>query len=550
MPQKSAGRCRRVVQRRCALVEDRHVSLADLAAQVMSLAQGGAADEARLLAGAGLSEAEADPTHQPSSDLACLWYAIAVAEHARGDTAAQVLAADRCLSVASALGSPGWASNALSIRAMAHVRQGAIDLALTDLARAEVELADCADDALRCWAHTGLGYCYDQLRLYELAQPHFENAVAIGTSPMPLADAPVIDLRNLAELHLRWAHELDRVVPLAASALQVEEQMTRARHWAREALVTATSLQLPSAVQSSQLLDLCVRADVEPQAVIEGLTAALEATGSNRPLDERTEVATALARALRALGRGPEAVVAARLAVDSVAEPIDWQVTAGAHYLLVELEAEAGVLGAAEGRAYGRLLSNALWQQRLRTLQGARSAIEIERLQRTTEIATRAAREDSLTGLGNRRALDEALARLERNGDGDQQEHSLVLIDLDGFKSVNDTYGHVVGDEVLQAVATTLRACARRADLLIRLGGDEFVVLAEGATKLEAAALAARVHEAMNNTDWGAIAGGLRVRISIGFAATGAGVLVTDLLGAADASMYADKRGHAAVRSR
>jgi diguanylate cyclase (GGDEF)-like protein len=532
------------VQSRCAVVEERQVSLAELAARVMSLAQTGSADEARILANAGLEQVGADVAETPSSELACLWYAVAVTEHSAGDTAAQVNAADRCLSVASSLASPGWASNALSIRAMARVRQGAIDLALADLARAEVELADCGDDSLRCWAHTGLGYCYDQLRLYELAQPHFEAALAIESSPMPLPEAPVIDLRNLAELHLRWAQELERVVPLAASAQQVEEQMVRARRLAREALLAAQSLQLPSAILASQLLDLCARADVEPQAVLSGLAAALNVQESNRPSGERTEVATALARALRGLGRGPEAVAAARLAVESAVEPIDWQVMAGAHYLLVELEAEAGVPGAIEGRAYGRLLSNALWQQRLRTLQGARSALDVERLQRTTEIATRAAREDSLTGLGNRRALDEALVKLEASADEDQLAHSLVLIDVDGFKSVNDTYGHQVGDEVLKAVARTLRTCARRADLLIRLGGDEFVVLAAGATKLEAAALAARIHDSINNTDWGSIAHGMQVSISIGFAATGAGMLVADLFGTADAAMYADKRRH------
>jgi diguanylate cyclase (GGDEF)-like protein len=526
------------------VVEDRQVSLAELAARVMTLAQAGSADEARALASAGLDRVGAEGKLTPSSDLACLWYAVAVTEHSAGDTDAQVDAADRCLSVASSLSSPGWASNALSIRAMARVRQGAIDLALADLARAEAELADCGDDSLRCWAHTGLGYCYDQLRLYELAQPHLEAALAIESSPMPLADASVIDLRNLAELHLRWAQELERVVPLAASAQQVEEQMVRSRRLAREALLAAQSLQLPPAILSTQLLDLCVRADVEPQAVLSGLEAALNAQGSNRPSGERTEVASALARALRALGRGPEAVAAARLAVEAASEPIDWQVTAGAHYLLIELEAEAGVPGAVEGRAYGRLLSNALWQQRLRTLQGARSALEVERLQRTTEIATRVAREDSLTGLGNRRALDEALVRLEQNAGAEQLDHSLVLIDVDGFKSVNDTYGHQAGDEVLKAVARTLRTCARRADLLIRLGGDEFVVLAAGATKVEAAALAARIQNSINNTDWEAIARGMQVSISIGFAATGAGMLVSDLFGTADAAMYADKRRH------
>ena len=524
------------------MVEDAGVSLSELAAEVMSLAQSGSADEAMRLARTGLRQAGHAQTDEPTGEMACLWYATAVAEHARGDTAAQVLAADRCLSIARSLGSTGWASNALSMRAMARIRLGAVDPALADLARSEIELADCDDDPLLCWAHSGLGYCYDQLRLYELAQPHLEAAQLIGSSPMPLPEAPVIQLRNLADLHLRWAEELERVVPLAASAERVEAQMAQARRWAGAALLAATSLQLPSAILASQRVDLCSRAGVEPESVLDGLRAALDDTEAVMPPGDRAQVATALARALRALGRGPAAVAAAQLAVEVATGPIDWQVAAGAHYLLVELEAEAGVPGAAHGQAYGRLLSELNWQQRLRTLQGARSALDFERLHRTTEIATRAAREDPLTGLGNRRALDEALAGLAQNAGVGTQDHSLVLIDLDAFKSVNDKYGHLIGDDVLKAVGAALRASARNTDLLIRLGGDEFVVLAAGTTQPEGAALAARIHQAIDGTDWEAVEPGLHIRASVGLGTTGGPILVSDLLGAADASMYAEKR--------
>jgi diguanylate cyclase (GGDEF)-like protein len=524
-------------------VDDGLVSLAELAAQVMNLARRGDADGAGLLARTAV-DAATGAANEPSGDLAALWLAVAVRENIRGESASLVRAADRCLSIAASLPSSGWAANALSLRAMARVRQGTVDLALTDLARAEVELAECDDKMLRGWAHTGLGCCYDQLRLYELALPHLEAALEIESGPMPPAEPLVLSLRNLAELHLRWADELERVTPFAAGALQVQEHREHARRWAREALLAAHARQLPSSVLASQSLDLRARADAEPQAVLSELRAALEEAESTRSSSERAEVATAIARALRALGRRDEAVAAARVAVEVTAGSIDWQVTAGAHYLLVELKAEAGLPDAEEGRAYGRLLSDVLWQQHLQTLQGARSALDVERLQRRNETATRAAREDSLTGLGNRRALDEALVRLERNVDGERQEHSLVLFDLDAFKSVNDTYGHLVGDEVLKEVARTLRSCARRADLLVRLGGDEFVVLAAGATELEAAALAARIHAAIDSADWTGIARGLQVHISIGLAATGAGTHVTDLIGAADASMYADKRRH------
>jgi diguanylate cyclase (GGDEF)-like protein len=515
-------------------------SLADVAARVMSLAQNGSPDEAALLARTSLAVPGA--AHERTADLACLWYAVAVAEHVRGDTAAQVLAAELCLSVAGSIGSPGWASNALSMRAMARARQGSVEQAQTDLARAEVELADCTDDALRCWAHTGLGYCYDQLRLYELAQPHLENAIAIGSSPMPLVEAPVIDLRNLAELHLRWAEELERVVPLAATAEEVADQMAHARHWASEAVAAARALDLSDEHASAQRLDLCVRAGVEPASVLDGLTAALTSATADNHHSDRAQVATALARALRALGRGADAVAAARVAVEAASRPIDWQLRAGAHHLLLELEAEAGVPGAVEGREYGRLLSEVLWQQRLRTLQGARAAVDVERLQRTTEVANRAAREDALTGLGNRRALDEALALLGRTGGGSERGHTAVLIDLDDFKAVNDNYGHAVGDDVLRVVGRTLRSCARSSDLVVRLGGDEFVVLAADTTRVEAAALTTRLRHTFSGIDWDRIAPELRVQVSIGFAATADGVEVADLLQRADESMYADKR--------
>jgi diguanylate cyclase (GGDEF)-like protein/PAS domain S-box-containing protein len=81
---------------------------------------------------------------------------------------------------------------------------------------------------------------------------------------------------------------------------------------------------------------------------------------------------------------------------------------------------------------------------------------------------------DPLTGLPNRRALDELLSP---DGGLDRSKLSLVLIDLDHFKEINDTYGHPVGDQVLIAVADALRSRVRDSDFPIRLGGDEFAVL-------------------------------------------------------------------------
>jgi diguanylate cyclase (GGDEF)-like protein len=107
------------------------------------------------------------------------------------------------------------------------------------------------------------------------------------------------------------------------------------------------------------------------------------------------------------------------------------------------------------------------------------------------------ARVDALTGLGNRRAfdeaLDEALARARRNG----SRVSVLVTDLDGFKNINDVHGHVAGDECLKQAAATLRATVRDGEGCYRWGGDEFAILVPDAAEGDASALAARVESAV-----------------------------------------------------
>lgn len=525
------------------VADNDRVTIADIASRVMSLAQDGDPEAALDLARRTLDDHEGTA----SSDLAALWYGVSVAEHTLGHPEQQIEAATRCLAVADQIDSPGWASNALSVRAMARARSGDIDAAMADLAVAEADLDGCDDEGLAGWAHTGLGYCYDQLRLYELAQPHFEAALAGGANPIELPESRVIDLLNLAEMHLRWADELSRVVPTAATEQDIERQRTLGLGLSQQALQVSREIGLPTYVRSSERLDLCLRAESDPAAVVDDLRAAVDdpmsATVGSRA-GGRAQVATALARALCALGDLEGAVQAARVAVESSEGPVDWQIKAAARHLLVDLQAQCDMPGAVDGREYGRLLSEVLWAQRLRTLQGARAARDMERVQRAREVAERAAREDPLTGLANRRAFDEVVQRLAEPGGHDRAEdaqpYSLLLVDLDSFKEVNDTYGHLVGDIVLRKVAGLLRSQARSNDLLVRLGGDEFLVFA--AVDADAAReLAVRLRQTILGIDWSDTAPGLVLDVSIGAATTGPDLAVTDLIGWADAEMYRTK---------
>lgn len=120
------------------------------------------------------------------------------------------------------------------------------------------------------------------------------------------------------------------------------------------------------------------------------------------------------------------------------------------------------------------------------------------------------ARRDALTGLGNRLALDEALRALEERG----APYALLVLDLDGFKQVNDTHGHGAGDELLKRIASRLQGALRKGEMAGRLGGDEFAVLAAPG---RAAALAAALVEICRlPVPHGA--GALRVGASVGVA--------------------------------
>lgn len=119
----------------------------------------------------------------------------------------------------------------------------------------------------------------------------------------------------------------------------------------------------------------------------------------------------------------------------------------------------------ADGNTLGRAI--------LRSIQRHKIVSDITSQRRDANFAST---HDALTGLGNRRLLEQRFAECCQE---DETDRDLVMLDLDGFKVINDTYGHAVGDEVLKVVALRLRLSIRPGDLAVRLGGDEFVLLVD-----------------------------------------------------------------------
>jgi diguanylate cyclase (GGDEF)-like protein len=162
------------------------------------------------------------------------------------------------------------------------------------------------------------------------------------------------------------------------------------------------------------------------------------------------------------------------------------------------------------------------------------------RLERERDAMRRYALRDPLTGLANRRALDERLgyeiARHTRHGEA----FAVLALDLDGFKAVNDRFGHDAGDEVLCETAQALVGAVRAQDTVVRLGGDEFCVLAPQTGEASAEHLVERVREALASVT----AGVSGLSASIGTAVFPAdGTTPEALLAAADeASMHAKRR--------
>ncbi len=162
--------------------------------------------------------------------------------------------------------------------------------------------------------------------------------------------------------------------------------------------------------------------------------------------------------------------------------------------------------------------------------------------ERETQEYMRAARSDLLTGIANHGALMESARRIFERCRKDARPYSLIMFDLDHFKTINDRHGHRTGDDILRSFTETVRTLLRPTDLFGRYGGEEFTVILPGANIQAAQAIAERVRHAFAESHRFLDGRPLEATVSAGVAEAAGDMSFEDTIDAADRAMYEAKR--------
>lgn len=296
--------------------------------------------------------------------------------------------------------------------------------------------------------------------------------------------------------------------------------------------------------------------DIPPEAELSGVSrmwlnfAARRLEVLGQPCDVRfdTVVDLPLFREMRLLARACESVAAGdgQSALDLLEHSdVGRNVSGAAEPLRIRSLALSSLGRHAEALKAEREVIAEITEhtERLRPLllDSVAAMLDHEHLRQTAARYADAAMTDPLTGLPNRRRLERFLRDLVSRG----SDAMIGVIDLDGFKAINDTYGHATGDQVLQRVAGILARSLRIGDLLARAGGDEFVVVLPETCAEDAAGIGERVCEVVAEDDWQRMVIDTSVTVSIGWAP-----LKSEFIGIAEALHDADQAMYRVKRSR
>jgi len=193
------------------------------------------------------------------------------------------------------------------------------------------------------------------------------------------------------------------------------------------------------------------------------------------------------------------------------------------------------------------------FKHHLKTRHDHHTEADVERRvsERTSELCARntalelQATTDSLTGITNRRGFMYAAAHEIRQSERYHRPFALLFIDLDQFKTINDTFGHAAGDSALRLVVIHMGRQLRDGDIMARIGGDEFVLLLQGTTILQAELVAKRLSQEIAAATTSALNSHFTTMVSVGVAEWRSRETIDQLLARADQALYQAKAiGH------
>ncbi len=443
---------------------------------------------------------------------------------------------------AEGLGAPAFVAIATGFRAIVASANGDAANLLADVGRAVALLDDTEQSPLdRCTGYVVVAAALNTLQLWELVDEMYTRAAELSPDCEAPAQAAAVAV-NRVLIRLEWACALLEDGDEQASG----EQLQRAEAAVPEALAERLPALWRRDVEAiSDILRLLRGADPVPMA--ETLAEHRRQLSASSDLEALPLLDAAWALALVQHGQVPAAVAAARELAPSSSSSSgakSFPLWVRAQVLAAEAPAEA----TSAQRDHAVLVGRLRRESRLAVLGAAHAQIAVERRRAEHERLAHQVNTDALTGLSNRRSFD----AWQQEPGPVRRATALLLVDLDGFKAVNDTYGHGCGDEVLRRVGRLISASIRSGDLALRLGGDEFAVLFEE-DLLSEAAVAERaevLRTAVASERWSELADGLAITASIGVAVAdpastvGSGPRPTaeSIYRAADTALYTAKR--------
>jgi diguanylate cyclase (GGDEF)-like protein len=449
----------------------------------------------------------------------------------QGDREGSRWAAARLVERGSGLGLPSWEATGRQYLARLQLADGEEDLALTQLVTAELLLDRAAADVGLVVALNGIAVAYSRTGLHEDSERSYQRLAEVVYE---VGDTWAVH----AFVHNRQLNQAAWCVSLAQAGFadEAQERIAIASEQARSAADLATSSAYHDFTAMCLFADL-MAGEIDLREARNRRDAILE----NALSEPTSYVRFAFAHQLSNAGRWDEA----RLEVDEGLQAVNPNEPEPLRSALLWERARIAVLqypehpGVKDVWAFAQTSSEQVWRLRRRRREAVHGKLRVARMQREHERIERVSLEDPLTGTANRRRLDRERATLLTAPPAGWA--TVIYLDIDRFKRVNDKHGHEVGDAVLRRLAKLLSANVREGDLVGRYGGDEFVILAPHCPPPDAERMSERIMRSVREEPWGEVHPEIVIRVSLGLAVTRSNL--AHLFPAADQALYRAKRG-------